>query len=271
MDNSSYWPQTEVVTHSTLSWAHNFQEDSPFLLPSNSCDVTSFKSCYFPTWSQQFTEASASRSHSEAEKRRRDRINAQLSTLRKLIPTSEKMDKAALLRSVVEHVKDLKGRAKEISNGLNTPSDIDEVIIEEQDESSTNKDSIFLKVSLCCDDRPELFSELNRGLKNLKLTTMEANITSLGGRIRCIFVVQSINGVCINSLKQSLRVVLSRIATSPSTSNFRIKSKRQSSTRCGFNSYNASTQVSVSLDWLDLLWSSVLCAYASIRTHSMES
>ncbi|KAJ8557265.1 hypothetical protein K7X08_002890 [Anisodus acutangulus] len=217
MDNSScsdqYWPE------SGLSWAHNFP-DSPSLLPSNSCDV------YFPTWSQQFDEASASRSHSEAEKRRRDRINAQLSTLRKLIPKSEKMDKAGVLRSVVEHVKDLKGRAKEISNVLNTPSDIDEVIIEEEEDSSN---SIVVKVSLCCDDRPELFSELNRGLKNLKLTTVEANITSLGGRIKCIFALQSINNsVCkIHSLKQSLRVLLARIATSPSTSNFRIKSKRQ--------------------------------------------
>lgn len=35
--------------------------------------------------------ATASRSHSEAEKRRRDRINAQLATLRKLIPKSEKV------------------------------------------------------------------------------------------------------------------------------------------------------------------------------------
>ncbi|KAK4351319.1 hypothetical protein RND71_030632 [Anisodus tanguticus] len=226
MDNSScsdqYWPGSE--SHTSLSWALNFQ-DSPFLLPTNSCDVTSFQSSYFPTWSQQF-EASASRSHSEAEKRRRDRINAQLSTLRKLIPRSEKMDKAALLRSVVDHVKDLKGRAKEISNVLNTPSDIDEVIIEEEEDSSN---SIVVKVSLCCDDRPELFSELNRGLKNLKLTTVEANITSLGGRIKCIFALQSINNsVCtIHSLKQSLRVLLSRIATSPFTSNFRIKSKRQ--------------------------------------------
>lgn len=234
MDNSScseYWPETE-----TLSWAHNFQEaaafycqDSPFLLP---LIPTNFS--HLPAWSQQFegfSEASASRSHSEAEKRRRDRINAQLSTLRKLIPTSEKMDKAALLRSVIEHVKHLKGRAKEISNILNTPCDIDEVIIEEEDESSTttNKDSnsMLVKVSLCCDDRSGLFSELNRGLKNLKLTTVEANITSVGGRIKCIFVLQSINVVCIHTLKQSLRLVLARIATSPSTSNFRIKSKRQ--------------------------------------------
>lgn len=41
--------------------------------------------------------ATASRSHSEAEKRRRDRINAQLATLRKLIPKSEKVLSLSLL------------------------------------------------------------------------------------------------------------------------------------------------------------------------------
>ncbi|KAH0661782.1 hypothetical protein KY284_026713 [Solanum tuberosum] len=218
MDDSScseYLPETHEILS---SWCHNLQEVNCQLplIPTNSC--------YFPTWSQEF---SASRSHSEAEKRRRDRINAQLSTLRKLIPTSEKMDKAGLLRSVVEHVKDLKERAKEMSTVLNTPSDIDEVIIEEEDESSNNN-NILVKVSFSCDDRPELFSELNRGLKNLKLTTIEANITSLGGRIKCIFSLQSINVVwTTHSLKHSLRVLLARIATSPSTPNFRIKSKRQ--------------------------------------------
>ncbi|CAN4101840.1 unnamed protein product [Withania somnifera] len=234
MDNSScseYWPETE-----TLSGAHNFQEaaafycqDSPFLLPLVPTNYS-----HLPVWRQQyegFPEASASRSHSEAEKRRRDRINAQLSTLRKLIPSTEKMDKASLLRSVIEHVKDLKGRAKEISNILNSPCEIDEVIIEEEDKSltTTNKNSniMLVKVSLSCDDRPGLFSELNRGLKNLKLTTVEASITSLGGRIKCVFVLQSINAVCIHTLKQSLRLVLARIAISPSTSDFRIKSKRQ--------------------------------------------
>lgn len=73
MDDSS----CSKYTHETLSsWCHNLQELP--LIPTNSC-----------CWSQQF---SASRSHSEAEKRRRDRINAQLSTLRKLIPTSEQVN-----------------------------------------------------------------------------------------------------------------------------------------------------------------------------------
>ncbi|KAB2084651.1 hypothetical protein ERO13_A05G330901v2 [Gossypium hirsutum] len=57
-------------------------------------------------------------SHSQAEKRRRDRINAQLSALRELIPMSHKMDKAALLKCAVEQVKDLKRKAAEISKSF---------------------------------------------------------------------------------------------------------------------------------------------------------
>lgn len=236
MDNSicsEYWPQTD-----------DLNQDSLFLLPQIP-NITSFQlqnyPCYFPECSESFQErtASASRSHSEAEKRRRDRINAQLSTLRKLIPTSEKMDKAALLGSVIDHVKDLKGRSTEISKVLNTPTDIDEVTIEHLNEeenigsasASKGKDSVILKASFSCNDRPELFSELKRAIKNLKLTVMEADITSLGGRIKGIFVLcpgeNSAKDVCMNSLKHSLRVVLCRIAITPSTSNNRIKSKRQ--------------------------------------------
>ncbi|KAG5616270.1 hypothetical protein H5410_016094 [Solanum commersonii] len=210
---SEYWPENQ---------------DSVYLLPQ--------VPCYFPQIqcsheSFQERRESASRSHSEAEKRRRDRINAQLSTLRKLIPTSEKMDKAALLGSVVDHVKDLKGKTAEISKVLNIPTDTDEVTIEHLNEEEENK-GCLLKASFCCDDRLELFSELQRGIKNLKLTVMGADITSLGGRIKGVFMLcpnqNSANDVCMNSLKRSLRVVFSRIAISPpSTSNYRIKSKRQ--------------------------------------------
>ncbi|XP_059298722.1 transcription factor bHLH51-like isoform X1 [Lycium ferocissimum] len=233
MDNSfwsDYWPQIA-----------DLNQDSLFSLPQVP-NITSFHLQNYPESFQGGT-ASASRSHSEAEKRRRDRINAQLSTLRKLIPTSEKqMDKAALLGSVVDHVKDLKGKTTEISKVLNTPTDIDEVIIEHLNEeenkgpasTSTSKrkdNSVILKASFCCDDRPELFSELQRGIKNLKLTIIEADITTLGGRIKGIFLLchsdNFAKDVCMNSLKQSLRVVLSRIAIFPSTSHYRTKSKRQ--------------------------------------------
>ncbi|KAH7853814.1 hypothetical protein Vadar_006880 [Vaccinium darrowii] len=188
--------------------------------------------------------ASASRNHSQAEKRRRDRINAQLATLRKLIPKSDKMDKAALLGSVVEHVKELKREALEVSKVLTIPSDVDEVTIDcyldDKDGSSsgiTGKSSenntIFIKASVCCEDRPELFSELAQALKGLKLRTVQADVASLGGRIKSILVLctnkDTKEGACLNNIVQSLKAVLSRIAASSSSmgSSYRMKSKRQ--------------------------------------------
>ncbi|QHO28992.1 Transcription factor [Arachis hypogaea] len=126
--------------------------------------------------------ASASKSHSQAEKRRRDRINAQLATLRKLIPKSDKMDKAALLGNVVYHVKDLKRKAMDVSKSIIVPSEIDEVTIIEcdpdQDESYAKVKILKhnIVISVCCDDRPELFSELIQVLKGLRLINQDHNI-----------------------------------------------------------------------------------------------
>lgn len=79
-------------------------DDSPFLLPQFTPPEASSYSSSFPSpWSmpiEGFMDArapSSSRSHSEAEKRRRDRINAQLATLRKHIPKSEKVPSLPLL------------------------------------------------------------------------------------------------------------------------------------------------------------------------------
>ncbi|CAI9091752.1 OLC1v1026858C1 [Oldenlandia corymbosa var. corymbosa] len=196
---------------------------------------------YPPPWSFPFEgfadgrAASSSRSHSEAEKRRRDRINAQLATLRRLIPRSEKMDKAALLGSVVEKVKDMKNKANEISKVILIPTEIDEVTIDEFPESSSasNHTNIqLLKTSICCDDRTELFSELKRALKSLRLNVMHADMVSLGGRIKCVFILRAGEGerVCMDTVKQSLRVALTEIlntCSSNSGSNYRVKSRRQ--------------------------------------------
>ncbi|XP_030540494.1 transcription factor bHLH51 [Rhodamnia argentea] len=184
--------------------------------------------------------ASVSKSHSQAEKRRRDRINAQLATLRKLIPKSEKMDKAALLASVIDHVKDLKRKASDISKSLTIlPSEVDEVTIDCDDPKPKKGDHGVvapIRVSICCDDRPELLSELTRVIKGLKLTTVKAEVASVGGRIKSVLVLcggdygngsGGDQGACLSSLKQSLKVVVSRIACSSLASNCRIRSKRQ--------------------------------------------
>ncbi|MBA0571468.1 hypothetical protein Golob_005041 [Gossypium lobatum] len=171
----------------------------------------------------------ASKSHSEAEKRRRDRINLQLTALRKLIPKSNKMDKAALLGSAIEQVKDLKRKATEIGKAFAIPSETDEVSV----DYNVPEDKTFIRVSICCDDRPEVFSELIRVLKGLRLSIVEAEISSVGGRTKSNLILcnGSDNREGVSShLKQSLNVVVNKInalSSDESKSNCRIRSKRQ--------------------------------------------
>lgn len=147
------------------------------------------------------------------------------------------MDKAALLASVIDHVKDLKRKASDISKSLTIlPSEVDEVTIDCDDPKPNKGDDgvvVPIRVSICCDDRPELLSELTRVIKGLKLTTVKAEVASVGGRIKSVLVLCGGNGgggdqgACLSSLKQSLKVVVSRIACSSMASNCRIRSKRQ--------------------------------------------
>ncbi|MED6107265.1 hypothetical protein PIB30_012387 [Stylosanthes scabra] len=248
MENFYYsgWPQC-----STNSAQNSNNNSSPFsvpttqIVPHHHAYDSAFASLQFqypwPLPFEGFPEdraASASKSHSQAEKRRRDRINAQLATLRKLIPKSDKMDKAALLGSVVDQVKDLKRKAMDVSKSITVPSETDEVTIEcdpdNQDDQSYAKVKILkhnnIVISVCCDDRPELFSEL----KGLRLTAVKADIASVGGRIKSILVLcskenneQGGGGVCLTTLKQSLKSAVNKIASSSVTSTCPTRSKRQ--------------------------------------------
>ncbi|KAK9283967.1 hypothetical protein L1049_012225 [Liquidambar formosana] len=153
------------------------------------------------------------------------------------------MDKAALLGSVIDHVKDLKRKALDVSKVLTIPTEVDEVTVEcegdhHQDDacpsnntSEKSKENIFIKASVCCDDRPELFVELIRALKGLRLTTVRADMASLGGRIKSILVLctkDAEEGVSVSNIKQSLGVILSRIASSSAVPNYRITTMRES-------------------------------------------
>nr|ASZ85190.1 transcription factor bHLH131 [Selenicereus monacanthus] len=203
--------------------------------------------------------SSAYNSHRQAEKRRRDRINAQLARLRKLIPKSEKMDKAALLERVVEQVRDLKRKVSDTSKFLTVPTEVDEVTIEchtdiqrgspanhddhhHKNNKNKNKHPL-IKVTFCCEDRPDLITELIRALKGLNLTTIGADIVCLGGRMKSILILDNENvrdggkeDVCnVSAIKESLMSVLNRIVSwSTSTPSFRVSSKRQ---RFFFSSY----------------------------------
>ncbi|KAK9742338.1 hypothetical protein RND81_03G165200 [Saponaria officinalis] len=208
----------------------------------------SFQMHDFQANSSRSSPVTSSQSHRQAEKRRRDRINGQLARLRKLVPMSDKMDKAALLERVVDQIKELKRETSEISKFLTIPTDTDDVTIEFHANidqgiaippDKDTKNAVLIKATFCCEDRPDLIPDLVRALKSLKFTTIGADFASLGGRIKTVLLLyykdddegncdSKEGGFDVSTLKQSLMSALTRLVSwSAAASNFRVTSKRQ--------------------------------------------
>ncbi|OAY47354.1 hypothetical protein MANES_06G072600v8 [Manihot esculenta] len=127
----------------------------------------------------------ASKSHSEAERRRRERINNHLAKLRSLLPSTTKTDKASLLAEVIQHVKELKRQTSLIAETSPVPTEIDELTVDTSDEDG----KFVIKASLCCEDRSDLLPDLIKTLKALRLRTLKAEITTLGGRVKNVLFI----------------------------------------------------------------------------------
>ncbi|KAL2347514.1 hypothetical protein Fmac_001514 [Flemingia macrophylla] len=175
---------------------------------------------------QEIMEAkalAASKSHSEAERRRRERINNHLAKLRSLLPNTTKTDKASLLAEVIQHVKELKRQTSLIAETNPVPTESDELTVDATDEDG----KFVIKASLCCEDRSDLLPDLNKTLKALRLRTLKAEITSLGGRVKNVLVItgdddnnSNTNGeqsmqqpqqqYCISSIQEALKAVMEK-------------------------------------------------------------
>ncbi|KAF2305306.1 hypothetical protein P3X46_033161 [Hevea brasiliensis] len=162
----------------------------------------------------------ALKSHSEAERRRRERINAHLATLRGLFPCTEKMDKATLLAEVINQVKELKKNAVEASEGLLIPMDDDEVKVETYDNGAGDG-TLSFKAFLCCDYRPELLSDIRQVVDSLQLKMVDAEISTLGCRLKVVIFLTSCRNknavddaeepqLLTNSVHQALNSVLEK-------------------------------------------------------------
>uniref|UniRef100_A0A2P2N559 Uncharacterized protein n=1 Tax=Rhizophora mucronata TaxID=61149 RepID=A0A2P2N559_RHIMU len=127
----------------------------------------------------------------------------------------------------------------EVSKAFMIPTEVDEVTVDcdaSQDSTSTNiknkekGSNTFIRASICCDDRPELFLELIQALKGLRLAIVRADIASVGGRVKSILILRNKDGkdgASLSTIRQSLNVVLCRIASSSLPSPDCIRSKRQ--------------------------------------------
>ncbi|KAI3778904.1 hypothetical protein L2E82_08293 [Cichorium intybus] len=178
----------------------------------------------------------ASKSHSEAERRRRERINNHLTRLRSLLPSTTKTDKASLLAEVIQHVKDLKRQHSIIAEQSLIPTEIDELTI---DNTSDEEGKIVIKASLCCEDRSDLLPDLIKTLKMLRLRTLKAEMTTLGRRVKNVLFVtgeeyhSSSNNVneqmvnhWINTIEEALKAVVEK-TENEDYSSFGISVKRQ--------------------------------------------
>uniref|UniRef100_A0ACD5ZU51 Uncharacterized protein n=1 Tax=Avena sativa TaxID=4498 RepID=A0ACD5ZU51_AVESA len=139
----------------------------------------------------------ASRSHSEAERRRRQRINSHLSRLRSLLPNTTKTDKASLLAEVIEHVKELKRQTSammadaddEVPLQLLLPTEADELAVE---AAADEEGRFVVRASLCCEDRQDLIPDIARALVALRLRARRAEIATLGGRVRNVLLITEV-------------------------------------------------------------------------------
>ncbi|KAA8530765.1 hypothetical protein F0562_005467 [Nyssa sinensis] len=177
------------------------------------------------TSSQSIAEAkaiAACKNHSEAERRRRRRINDHLATLRTLLPNTIKTDKASLLAEVVRQVRELKKQTEElmatsnndvhgyssnanVTNECGFPSETDELKL-----CYCDGDSGTIKATLCCEDRPELISEMTMALRSLEAKVVRAEMSTVGGRTKCVLWLQvSASGdEGLGTLRRALKVVI---------------------------------------------------------------
>lgn len=134
------------------------------------------------------------------------------------------MDKATLLAEVISQLKELKKKAVETSQGFLIPMDADEVRVEPCDIDRADDGTMSYKASLCCDYRPQLFSDLRQAVDSLQPEMAKAEISTLGSRVKNAFVFTCCKGGCINieecqgvasTVHQALSSVLDKASAIP--------------------------------------------------------
>lgn len=193
--------------------------------------------------------ATALRSHSEAERRRRERINAHLATLRSMVPCTDKMDKAALLAEVINHVKKLKSDAARVGRHCPVPSGADEVTVEVVQQESPHHNcagaAFLVKATLSCGDGcADLFADVRRALQPLAPRVVGSEVTTLGGRVRITVVMSREGAVTAASVRQALDSVLDRVASAAAAFEFSPRDSLLASKRRRVSTFDSSSSSS---------------------------
>lgn len=86
---------------------------------------------------------------------------------------------------MIQHVKELKRQTSLIAESSPVPTEMDELTVDTSDEDG----KFVIKASLCCEDRTDLLPDLIKTLKALRLRTLKAEITTLGGRVKNVLFI----------------------------------------------------------------------------------
>lgn len=122
---------------------------------------------------------------------------------------------------MIQHVKELKRQTSLIAETSPVPTEVDELTVDAADEDG----KFVIKASFCCEDRSDLLPELIKTLKALRLRTLKAEITTLGGRVKNVLFITgdeddspATSGgsgdhqsqYCISSIQEALRAVMEK-------------------------------------------------------------
>lgn len=150
-------------------------------------------------------------------------------------------DKASLLAEVIQHVKELKRQTTLIADVSPVPTELDELSV---DVDASDEDGKFvIKASLCCEDRSDLLPQIIKTLKSLRLRTLKAEITTLGGRVKNVLFItgdddsssgeqeadeahQQHHQYSISSIQEALKAVMEKVCSEDQTSSGSIKRQR---------------------------------------------
>ncbi|KAF8051278.1 hypothetical protein N665_1755s0001 [Sinapis alba] len=142
-------------------------------------------------------------------------------------------DKASLLAEVIQHVKELKRETSVISETNLVPTESDELTVTFTEEEETEDGRFVIKASLCCEDRSDLLPDMIKTLKAMRLKTLKAEITTVGGRVKNVLFVtgeeSSGEEYCIGMIEEALKAVMGKSNVEESSSSVNAKRQRMSS------------------------------------------
>ncbi|KAJ1261881.1 hypothetical protein BS78_09G064200 [Paspalum vaginatum] len=182
-------------------------------------------------------ESQALKIHSEAERRRRERINAHLVTLRRMVPDTRQMDKATLLARVVSQLKELKRTAAETTtqpSPLRIPGEANAIAVDcHAGVTGYGRPAAYVRASVSCHDRPGLLADLAGEFRAMGLRPVRADVAALGGRAQCDLLLCREEGDAVvgagraKALEEGVRQAMARAAFPEKAYGCNARSSRQ--------------------------------------------